>query len=159
MLVELVDSRDPRLRQPTFVVPTDHIHTPIIQDVIEVLILKLELDRNAAGIAAPQLGFYHGIFVARLYGEPTVFINPEMNFVSLVTNPSTEECLSLPGVKRRILRARTFGIRALNQEGEEFCYVSRTLREAALLQHELDHLKGVLITDKPEIRRLPRIFG
>lgn len=159
MLVELVKSQDPRLRQPTFVVPADHIHTPSIQDVVEALVLKLELDRNAVGIAAPQLGYTHNMFVARLSGEPTVFINPKWNFVTLANTPSTEECLSLPGVKRRVLRARIFGMRALDQYGNEFCYISKTLKEAALLQHELDHLNGILITDRPEIRRLPRIFG
>lgn len=153
MLIELIESRDPRLRQPTLFVPRTHIHTSIIQDAIEALILTLELNQDAVGIAAPQLGFNHSIFVARLYREPAVFINPMWDFLSMKKVPVTEECLSLPGRKQRILRYESVGLSAYNQEGVPFYVVALGVQQAAVLQHEMDHLNGVLIIDRPAIRR------
>ncbi len=113
----------------------------------------LEINPEAVGIAAPQFGCNLRIFVARLSGEPTVFINPKSDFFSMKRVPVTEECLSLPGKKRRVLRCESVGLSAYNQEGDPFSVLASGAQQAAVLQHEMDHLNGVLIIDRPAVRR------
>jgi peptide deformylase len=102
------------------------------------------------GLAAPQIGVALRVFIVDTAGEDEpsalrVFINPEI--VSREGKAVWEEgCLSFPGVHEDIERAAKVTVRATNERGEEFELSVEGLLGVAV-QHENDHLDGVLMID------------
>lgn len=103
------------------------------------------------GLAANQIGVLKRIFVIDVADEDEpsdlkVFINPEI--LELDGEQVYQEgCLSFPGAAEEIKRAATVKVRALNENGEAFELVADGLLAVAI-QHENDHLNGVLMIDK-----------
>jgi peptide deformylase len=103
------------------------------------------------GLAATQIGVAKRIFVIDIAteDEPSdlrVFINPEI----LETDGTlawNEGCLSFPGVTEDIKRAERVRVRALDADGKPFELQAEGLLAVAI-QHETDHLNGVLMIDK-----------
>lgn len=119
--------------------------------------LRAEVERMVAimrdgmgvGLAATQLGVLRRllVFQAGPDGEPTALVNPEVEWLSDEEVLAEEGCLSLPGISvdvERPLHARFSGRDA---EGEPIVIEASGL-EARVLQHEIDHLDGVLILDR-----------
>lgn len=99
------------------------------------------------GLAAPQVDSELALFVVGLPDEkPLVFINPEITGTSMETNPYEEGCLSLPGLYAKVTRPSSIQIQAWNEKGRPFRMEADGLL-ARVIQHELDHLKGVLFID------------
>lgn len=108
---------------------------------------------HGAGLAAPQAGISKRIIVYGLKDNPrypdaepiedTVLINPEIYFYSNAENEYYEGCLSLPNIRGLVPRANMIQYRARTLEGE---YLDKTAFgfEARIIQHEVDHLDGVL---------------
>jgi len=138
---------DPRLRQKG--VPVEKI-TPEIEALIEDM-AETMYAAPGVGLAATQIGEAHRIFIIDIAAEDEpsnlmVFINPE------ITNKEGEQCgpegcLSFPGVSEDIKRAAKVTVRALNQKGETFEIEAEELLAVAV-QHENDHLDGVLMIDR-----------
>jgi peptide deformylase len=76
-----------------------------------------------------------------------VLINPELEWAGKETEPMEEGCLSLPGVLVDVDRPVHVRVRALDADGEELVVEASGL-EARVIQHEVDHLNGVLILDR-----------
>ena len=138
---------DPRLKavaEPIEEV-TDEIRT-LAQDMAETMYAA-----PGVGLAANQVGVLKRIFVIDIADEEDpsdlkVFINPElMELDGELVYP--EGCLSFPGASEEIKRAATVKVRALNEKGESFELVADGLLAVAI-QHENDHLNGVLMIDK-----------
>jgi peptide deformylase len=105
---------------------------------------------NGVGLATNQIGKNIRIFViAKEVSKKQVFINPEIIKISNKTEKSEEGCLSLPNVFLKIKRAKSLKIKAIDERGKEFKLKAKGLLAHAI-QHELDHLNGVLILDKNE---------
>jgi len=106
-------------------------------------------DALGAGLAATQLGVMHRVFVYRAdFDEPIeVFVNPEIEWRSEETVAGEEGCLSIPGVWVEIERAERVRMRGLDARGRERRVEAEGM-EARVLQHELDHLDGVLMLDR-----------
>jgi peptide deformylase len=111
------------------------------------------------GLAATQIGFPIQLFVVDVASddEPSdlrVFINPEI-LESHEAIVWTEGCLSFPGVQEEVERAARVTVRALDRSGKEFTLEAEGLLAVAI-QHEFDHLQGVLMIDHlgPLKRRL-----
>ncbi|HEU4539231.1 MAG TPA: peptide deformylase, partial [Polyangiaceae bacterium] len=123
--------------------------TPEIQSLIDDM-AETMYAAPGCGLAAPQIGVPLRIFVIDTADddEPsrlTVFINPEL--VAKVGETVWEEgCLSFPGVHEEIKRAERVGVRALDREGKPFELEVDGLFAVAV-QHEHDHLEGVLMID------------
>jgi peptide deformylase len=102
--------------------------------------------RPAAGLAAPQIGESVRVFVLADYATP--FINPVLTEWSEETDVAKEGCLSLPAdMLVPVERSTEVAIRALDTKGNARVHrLTGFLARAA--QHELDHLDGVLITDR-----------
>ncbi len=79
--------------------------------------------------------------------EPLVVINPEITVVGAETVEDWEGCLSIPDIRGRVPRPRTVKLRALNRKGERV-EVNAKDYSARVLQHEFDHLDGVLFFDR-----------
>jgi peptide deformylase len=121
----------------------------------------LKSAKDGIGIAAPQIGLSKRIFLAssealaidqQKTGDKQewtylVFINPTVVGLSSSKNTSPEGCLSLPGKYGNVVRFDKIKIRAYDENGKQFERGSSRLF-ARLLQHEMDHLEGILFTDK-----------
>jgi peptide deformylase len=101
---------------------------------------------NGLGIAAPQVGILKRIILIEFEEKRYELINPEL-VESSGTQTHTEGCLSVPGVNGLVERPLYVKVKALNRDGEEFFLEGQELLAVALC-HELDHLDGVLYTDK-----------
>lgn len=106
------------------------------------------------GLAGPQVGLRDRIFVVHIDGDkPRVFINPEIVGTSTDLVSYEEGCLSIPGVYAELDRPEEIKVQAFNERGRPFVLEAQGLL-ARVVQHELDHLNGVLFTDRlPERMR------
>jgi len=105
------------------------------------------VEGRGIGLAAPQVGQLLSLFIAQEEdGKPLVFINPEIIGTSLETVPYEEGCLSIPGMYEEVIRPEAVLIQAYNVKGRPFKKECSGLL-ARIVQHEADHLKGVLFID------------
>jgi len=119
--------------------------------------LRLQVSRMAAimgdalgvGLAAPQLGISQRLLVYRVGPDAPVIAlaNPELEWASDEREALDEGCLSIPGVSVDVERPVYVRVRALDEEGE-LRTVEASGLEARVIQHEMDHLDGVLILDR-----------
>jgi peptide deformylase len=106
-------------------------------------------DAIGVGLAAPQLGMSQRLLVYRIGPEAPVvaLANPEVEWVSEERELLEEGCLSIPGILVEVERAVHVRVRALGEDGERR-QVEASGLEARVIQHEMDHLDGVLILDR-----------
>ena len=104
---------------------------------------------EGVGLAAPQIGTSLRICIALLHGKATAFINPHIIWQSSEKEIAEEGCLSLPNIWVPVPRSLAITVQFQNRKGKE---EERKLEglPARILQHEIDHLDGVLITDYQE---------
>ena len=111
-------------------------------------------EHNGIGLAGPQVGLNRRIFVIELDdGVRHVFINPQIISTSAETSMYEEGCLSIPGVYESIERPVKVTVQAINKDGKAFTIDADGLLARAI-QHENDHLDGILFIDKgdPELK-------
>ncbi len=105
-------------------------------------------EAEGVGLAAPQIGVLRRVVVIDI-GEGLIeLINPEI-IAAEGENVEPEGCLSIPGVTGNVRRPKWVKVKALNRSGEEIEIEGRDLLARALC-HEIDHLEGILFTDKLE---------
>jgi peptide deformylase len=100
-------------------------------------------------LAATQLGVLHRLLVYRAYPDDplTALVNPEIEWRSDESETAEEGCLSLPGVHVEVERAARVRVRAQDAGGKRLEIEADGLT-ARVIQHEVDHLDGVLILDR-----------
>ena len=110
---------------------------------------ELMNDALGVGLAATQLGVLHRLLVYRVQQQASVsaLINPEIEWRGGEEEIAEEGCLSLPAVLVEVERPVHVRVRGLNENGEEIVIEASGL-EARVIQHEMDHLDGVLILDR-----------
>jgi peptide deformylase len=110
---------------------------------------KLMHDAYGIGLAATQVGRMHRLLVYRteLEGAIAALINPVLEWSSREKETAEEGCLSLPGVGVDVERPVHVRVSALDERGKPILIEASGL-EARVIQHEMDHLDGVLILDK-----------
>jgi len=144
----------PVLRAKARSLERNDIKTATIQKLIDDMVDTMT-EYHGVGLAAPQVHEGLRIFVASLdageegeqQAEPHVIINPE---ISVVGNDIVEEwegCLSIPDVRGRVPRAREIRLRALDRNGGRLELRAHDF-PARVMQHETDHLDGVLFFDR-----------
>ena len=106
-------------------------------------------DAIGVGLAAPQVGIPHRLLVYRVQPESPVraLVNAEVQWTSDATDVMEEGCLSLPGVHVEVERPVHVRVRGQDEHGEGLV-VEASGFEARVIQHEVDHLDGVLILDR-----------
>ena len=106
-------------------------------------------DALGIGLAAPQVGISHRVLVYRVEPDsPAVaLVNPEIEWSSRDEEISEEGCLSLPLVLVDVERPVAVLVRARDEHGDERVIEASGL-EARVIQHEIDHLDGILILDR-----------
>ena len=110
---------------------------------------RLMDDSLGIGLAATQVGVMHRVLVYRVEseGEIAALVNPVLEWASDDTEPMEEGCLSLPGVLVDVERPVHVRVRAQDERGEALLVEASGL-EARVIQHEMDHIDGVLILDR-----------
>ncbi|MFW6268732.1 MAG: peptide deformylase [Bacillota bacterium] len=112
-----------------------------IDNLVETMYKK-----DGVGLAAPQVGVLKSIFVVDVGDELIKIINPEI--VSTEGNSIREEgCLSIPGKTGLVIRSEKILVQGVNTEGKKIQIEAEDLLARAI-QHEIDHLQGVLFVDK-----------
>lgn len=106
-------------------------------------------DSLGIGLAATQVGVMHRVLVYRVEhdGPIAAVVNPELEWSSGETEPLEEGCLSLPGILVEVERSVHVRVRGRDERGDGLLIEASGL-EARVLQHEIDHLDGVLILDR-----------
>jgi peptide deformylase len=109
----------------------------------------LMADSLGIGLAATQLGTLHRVLVYRVEHDSPVnaLVNPVLEWSGSETEWMEEGCLSLPGVHVDVERPIYVRVRAQDPYGEDIVVEASGL-EARVIQHEMDHLDGVLILDR-----------
>jgi peptide deformylase len=110
---------------------------------------ELMHDALGVGLAATQLGVLHRVLVYRAFPEDplTAIVNPVIEWRSDELEAAEEGCLSLPGVHVEVERAARVRVRGRDGHGEELEVETEGL-PARVIQHEVDHLDGILILDR-----------
>jgi len=125
--------------------PVEIINADILalaKDMIETMIKN-----NGVGLAAAQVGKNIRMFVInREFSPKQIFINSEIVKMSRKTETIEEGCLSFPGLYKKIPRAKVVKITAIDENGKRFKLKAKGIL-ARIIQHEMDHLNGILIID------------
>jgi peptide deformylase len=110
---------------------------------------ELMSDALGIGLAATQIGTLHRVLVYRVQPQAPLaaLINPEIEWRGGEEEVAEEGCLSLPAVLVEVERPIYVRVRALDERGEPIVVEASGL-EARVIQHEIDHLDGVLILDR-----------
>ena len=143
----------PVLRGRARALDRGEIKSTRIQLLIDDMIETMD-EYHGVGLAAPQVHEDVRIFVAAIDGgddedaaDPIVVINPEITPIGTDLVEDWEGCLSIPDIRGRVPRAREIRLRALNRKGERFEQTWTGFR-ARVVQHETDHLDGILFFDR-----------
>jgi peptide deformylase len=119
--------------------------TPEIDALVEQMI-DIMLKMKGVGLAAPQVGIPYRVVCMLHDAEPLVLINPVITHAEGVYS-STEGCLSMPGVSATVTRSKQVTVSFIDRQG-----VSNTMDfegfSAAIVQHEVDHLDGMMFIDR-----------
>jgi peptide deformylase len=133
------------------------IRSPAVQQLIDDM-LETMAEYQGVGLAAPQVHKSVRLFVAG-FPEPDddeqeepevplmVLINPEITAVGKETSEDWEGCLSIPDIRGRVPRARQIVVRAYDRNGKRL-EIKASNFTARVIQHETDHLDGVLFFDR-----------
>jgi peptide deformylase len=127
---------------------------PEVDDAVRAQIAEMRRlleDAMEAGLAATQLGILNRVFVYRVEPDGPIhaLVNPELEWVGSDVEVGEEGCLSIPGIWIEVARPAHVRVRALDEHGEPVV-IDADMPEARVLQHELDHLDGVLTLDRAE---------
>ncbi len=149
MIYPIVAYGDPVLRKRAESIPENTDLQELISDMFETM-----YNANGVGLAAPQIGKSIRLFVIdgepmgeeELVGFKRVFINPEILDEKGESWPFEEGCLSIPDIREDVQRESRVKLRYFDENWEvreeEF-----TGLQARIIQHEYDHIEGVLFTD------------
>ncbi|HEV8578141.1 MAG TPA: peptide deformylase [Thermoanaerobaculia bacterium] len=140
----------PALRTPAQAIAPERIGTPEIQSLIDDMVETMH-EANGVGLAAPQVGLELQLFVYQAAGPPEiplhVVINPMIRPQSGELIYDWEGCLSIPDLRGLVPRHPAVRVQGLDREGRPLDYQVSGF-EARIVQHEFDHLNGVIFLDR-----------
>ncbi|KPJ85633.1 hypothetical protein AMJ57_02370 [Parcubacteria bacterium SG8_24] len=143
---KIVTEGDPVLRTRTREIDTSELKggglATLVDDMIETM-----RSAQGVGLAAPQIGEGIRLFVAETPDGPIALANAEIVKRSRKTVRDEEGCLSIPGKFDRVTRAKSVTIRARMISGEPIEFTAHDFF-ARVIQHEIDHLDGILFVDR-----------
>ena len=156
MIRTIVQLGNPALRQVADPVDVNQIQSDEIQNLIDDLIETMR-HANGAGLAATQIAVPLRICIIEVNKNPrysykpdiplTVLINPKVTFLTEERINVYEGCLSVPNMRGKVDRCPEILIEGFNREGQSVSFISKGI-SAGTFQHELDHLDGLVFTDR-----------
>jgi len=118
--------------------------TPEIKKLVEDMIETMKKEQGV-GLAAPQVGVSKRVIIAETENGVKEFINPKILKKSKETEIMEEGCLSVPNLRLKIKRWKEVEIESLDGDGKK---IKTEGILARILQHEIDHLNGILFIDR-----------
>ncbi len=145
-VLKIVFDGDPVLRKRAAEVEIKELTTPKYTQLLEDM-LETMYAANGVGIAAPQIGESVRIFIAESGRGPIALVNPVFTKKSWKLMKGEEGCLSVPGKFDKVMRYKSVSVEAFNAHGEHVAFTADGFF-ARVLQHEMDHLDGMLYVDR-----------
>ncbi len=145
----------PVLREEAELIDPEEIHSDYIQILIDSMIDTL-VEYEGLGLAAPQVHISKQLVILDITSlsendseEPSylVLINPKISELSSEKCTFWEGCLSIPDLRGKVDRSNKIFVHAYNQQGKEITFTAEDFFATAI-QHEVDHLKGILYVDR-----------
>jgi peptide deformylase len=145
MALDIKTFGDPVLKTPAAPVETfDESLARLTQEMLATM-----RENDGVGLAANQVGRLKRVLVASVDDEDYVIVNPVLSDASETTERGPEGCLSIPGVNVEVDRSTAVTVSGQDASGEPLRIEAQDML-ARVLQHELDHLDGVLILDRTD---------
>jgi peptide deformylase len=142
--LKIIPGTDPLLRNKSQ--PILRPESPETKALVKQMAKTLHLN-NGIGLAAPQVGYFFRLFIIELDYQLYVFINPEIKNLSRDKESMEEGCLSFPGMFRQVERSKKVTIKYQDETGKKQRLKAKGLLARAI-QHEFDHLEGILLPDR-----------
>ena len=144
-MLDILTLGDEFLREKTERIKNFGPEIPVLADAM----IEAMQGERGIGLAGPQVGVLKRIFVVDLPDEKSarIFINPEILETSQELASYEEGCLSIPGMYADVIRPTHITVQAQDIEGKPFTIKADGLL-ARVIQHENDHLQGVLFIDR-----------
>jgi peptide deformylase len=145
MALDIKTFGDPVLKTPAAPVETfDESLARLTQEMLATM-----RENDGVGLAANQVGRLKRVLVASVDDEDYVIINPVLSDASETTERGPEGCLSIPGINVEVDRSTAVTVSGHDASGEPLRIEAQDML-ARVLQHEVDHLDGVLILDRTD---------
>lgn len=153
--LEVIRLGHPVLRQVAEPVPEEFFQTGKLHDLGRDMVRTM-LSEDGVGLAAPQVAEALRLFVYWVPGDddhpeiaPMLLANPEIKPVSETIEEGWEGCLSIPGLRGLVPRHSRIKVRARDLDGKPVSLTANGFH-ARVIQHEFDHLNGVVFLDRME---------
>jgi peptide deformylase len=146
MILNIVTDPSPILRRRAEEIRADEIGSPAIQKLIFDM-KETVIPAGGIGLAAPQVGLSLRLIVIALDNKLTAFINPKITKFSWRKEVDEEGCLSVPGKFGPVKRSKVIKVETFDEQGKLLKFKAGGLF-ARVIQHEVDHLDGILFIDK-----------
>ncbi|MEK7137995.1 MAG: peptide deformylase [Patescibacteria group bacterium] len=151
MIIEITKIPSEVLAHKTKQISAEEIKSGVYAGLVSDM-KKAMIENMGVGLAANQLGQDLSIFVidsklALEHNVPQVYFNPEITEYSSETESVEEGCLSIPGFYVEIPRSKKIMFKALDESGKKIKFKAKGFL-ARVLQHETDHLNGLVIKDR-----------
>jgi peptide deformylase len=153
-MLSIITIGDPLLAKKSALVPDFNADLRrLIEQMFETM------GTRGIGLAAVQVGEAIRLFVTRAPRDQVrVFINPDILETSIEEETLEEGCLSVPGLYTEMVRPASVRVQAWNEKGRPFTLTADGML-ARVVQHELDHLNGILFVDRLEAKRRKRLLA
>lgn len=160
MLKRILQKEAPILRQIATPVTPAEFGSPELRQLLREMSASLAQETDGVALAAPQIGVSKRIFIIshKIFGEEKteknrktdlIFINPVITKFAKKKKLLEEGCLSVRPIYGKVSRSEKASVEAYDETGQKFTRNASGLM-AQIFQHEIDHLNGVLFTDKAE---------
>ncbi|MDP2693011.1 MAG: peptide deformylase [bacterium] len=150
-MLDIVTLPTKSLREKSKEIDLDFLLSTETQKLIDEMILKM-YKSDGIGLAAPQVG--HNIRICiigkdyeKKMKEDLILINPTWIKTSKKKNTEMEGCLSVPYTFGKVVRLTNIDVEALDRQGNKISFSAKKFL-ARVIQHEVDHLDGILFVDK-----------
>ncbi len=155
-ILKIAQMGNPVLRRPADRVPVKSITSPVLQHFVDDMIATMR-EYSGVGLAAPQVHESLQLVVIESIENPrypqapaiplTVLINPAVEPLTDEMDEDWEGCLSIPEIRGKVPRYREIRVRAHDREGKPIDFSAKNFF-ARVIQHESDHLQGILFLDR-----------
>jgi peptide deformylase len=146
MILPIITIPDTILRQQAKEINQEDIKSEAIQKLIANM-KETVSPAGGIGLAAPQVGSSLRLVIIAVQNKKLALINPEIINFSWRKEAAEEGCLSVPGKWGAVKRAKVIKVKALDEDGKVIKFKAKDLF-ARVIQHEVDHLNGILFIDR-----------
>lgn len=146
MIRDILTHPNKKLRVKSQSIPVKEI----VSEEMKTFLVDMEetmLEKDGIGLAAPQIGVHKRVVVVNTKDGVVALINPKIIKKSWRKEAEEEGCLSLPGIYGFVKRSAKITVEAYGYDGEKINFEAKGLF-ARVIQHEMDHLDGILFIDR-----------